>query len=207
MDNKPATTNYKTPLLIALFALIGIAAFKLLRNRTQNVNNVGETISDDATAQATKFYGLFGVKRTGSVAIATPVVFESTENQIFWLAQNIVDWKQVQSAFTQLCGGDYAILQAASTALSSSSYNKFVSYINDAVKRKRVFCGTQSANLYTVSMYNMLPTVYGYRPGDYVGRLQGEKNNYYSGDYYLVMRSDDGITYYAPKDKFILKNA
>ena len=66
-------TNIKTPLIIALFALIGVAAYKLFSNRTNDVNALTESISDDATAQATKLYGLFGVKRSGSVAIATPV--------------------------------------------------------------------------------------------------------------------------------------
>lgn len=207
MESNEKSMNMKTPLLIALLGVIGIAAYKLFSNRTNDVNALTESISDDATAQATKLYGLLGVKRSGSVAVATPVLLESTRNQIMWIAQNIVDWKQVQSAFTALCGGDYNLLQAASTALPSTYYNQFVSYINNAVKQQRVFCGSVKSELWTLALSNILPSVFKYNANQYVGRLQGEKNNFYGSDYYLVIRSEDGKLYYAPKKFFVLKNA
>lgn len=194
-------TNIKTPLIIALFALIGVTAYKLFSNRTNDVNALTESISDDATAQATKLYGLFGVKRSGSVAVATPVLLESTRNLIMWIAQNIVDWKYVQSAFTKLCGGDYNLLQAASTALSSTYYNQFVTYVNKAVKQQRIFGGTGTSWIYSYEN-NQLKQYETIKPGVYVGRLQITQGNYYG-----FVSESDGKYYYAPKDKFVLKNA
>lgn len=200
-SNNENTMNLKTPLIIALLGFVGFAAYKLFKNQTNSVNSLTESISDDATAQATKLYGLFGVKRSGSVAVATPVLLESTRNQIMWIAQNIVDWKQVQSAFTTLCGGDYNLLQAASTALSSTYYNQFVSYVNKAVKQQRIFGGTGTSWIYSYTN-NQLKQYDTIRPGAYVGRLQVTHGNYYG-----FTSESDGKMYYAPKDKFILKNA
>lgn len=201
MESNEKSMNMKTPLLIALLGVIGIAAYKFFSNRTNDVNALTESISDDATAQATKLYGLLGVKRSGSVAVATPVLLESTLNQIMWIAQNIVDWKQVQSAFTTLCGGDYNLLQAASTALSSTYYNQFVSYVNKAVKQQRIFGGSGTSWIYSYTN-NQLKQYDTIRPGAYVGRLQVTQGNYYG-----FTSESDGKMYYAPKDKFILKNA
>ena len=201
MESNEKSMNMKTPLLIALLGVIGIAAYKLFSNRTNEVNALTESISDDATAQATKLYGLLGVKRSGSVAVATPVLLESTRNQIMWIGQNIVDWKQVQSAFTTLCGGDYNLLQAASTALSSTYYNQFVSYVNKAVKQQRIFGGSGTSWIYSYTN-NQLKQYDTIRPGAYVGRLQVTQGNYYG-----FTSESDGKMYYAPKDKFILKNA
>jgi hypothetical protein len=201
MESNEKSMNMKTPLLIALLGVIGIAAYKLFSNRTNDVNALTESISDDATAQATKLYGLLGVKRSGSVAVATPVLLESTRNQIMWIGQNIVDWKQVQSAFTTLCGGDYNLLQAASTALSSTYYNQFVSYVNKAVKQQRIFGGSGTSWIYSYTN-NQLKQYDTIRPGAYVGRLQVTQGNYYG-----FTSESDGKMYYAPKDKFILKNA
>lgn len=201
MESNEKSMNMKTPLLIALLGVIGIAAYKLFSNRTNDVNALTESISDDATAQATKLYGLLGVKRSGSVAVATPVLLESTRNQIMWIGQNIVDWKQVQSAFTTLCGGDYNLLQAASTALSSTYYNQFVSYVNKAVKQQRIFGGNGTSWIYSYTN-NQLKQYDTIRPGAYVGRLQVTQGNYYG-----FTSESDGKMYYAPKDKFILKNA
>lgn len=201
MESNEKSMNMKTPLLIALLGVIGIAAYKLFSNRTNDVNALTESISDDATAQATKLYGLLGVKRSGSVAVATPVLLESTRNQIMWIGQNIVDWKQVQSAFTTLCGGDYNLLQAASTALSSTYYNQFVSYVNKAVKQQRIFGGSGTSWIYSYTN-NQLKQYDTIRPGAYVGRLQVTQGNYYG-----FTSESDGKMYYAPKDKFLLKNA
>lgn len=199
MEDKPM--SFKTPLIIAVLSVIGIAAYKLLKNTTESVNNVTVNISNDAIAQATKLYGLFGVKRSGTVAVATPVLLESTRNQIFWIAQNIVDWAAVQAAFTQLCGGDYNLLQAASTALSSTYYNQFVSLVNKAVKQQRIFCGASQGFIYSYvnDVFKQKKTV---KPGEYVGRLQNA-----NGNYYAFFSESDGKTYYCPTSQFILKNA
>lgn len=185
-----------------LWFLIPIAAlttWKIFRNTARGANRVTEDMTD-SEAQAAKFYGLFGVKIVAGVAFATPVIKDATLKQIGWLARNINVWRDVQTAFTRLCGGNYTILQAASTALDTTNYNGFVTLINDAQKQSRIFCGDHDATtLYNADRYGGVAAE-NFEDDAFVGRCIGEDDMYY---YYISWR--DGVRYQAPKTAFILK--
>lgn len=173
--------------------------WKLFRNTARGANKITRDLSS-SEAQAAKFYGYFGITIlpvTG--ATATPVVKNSTLNLIGWLARNINDWDRVQDAFTRLCGGNYTIIQAATTALNTSEYTAFMTLIENALRQKRIFCGNAAFH----SLYNA--TRYGGIAGEnfdanaFVGRCISEDDMYYS---YISWR--DGVTYQCEKQHFIL---
>lgn len=184
-----------------LWFVIPIAAlttWKLFRNTRGRSNRLTEDLSD-SEAQAAKFYGFFGVKKAGGIAVATPVILDATKRQIGWLARNINVWRDVQNAFTVLCGNNYTILEAASTALNTSDYNGFVTLINDAQKQPRIFCGANdSATLYNAGRYGGFAAE-NFKANAFVGRCIDQDDGYY---YYISWR--DGVKYQAPKDRFII---
>ena len=168
---------------------------------TNDSNKQSEKLTDIATAQAAKFYNLFGVIRQGGFSVATPVVLNSTKNKIAWLAANIYDWSATQKAFTKLCGGNYTLLDAAKTALiNSTNYNSFVDYISRAQKQKRIFCGA----IPYYSEVNL--TKYGgsvfknFAANQYVGRCQNTDDGYY-----LYYDSESGQLAGCDSNKFVLK--
>lgn len=179
--------------------IAGFTTWKLFRNTARGSNRLTEDMTD-SEAQAAKFFGYFGVVVTGIVVTATPVIKDSTKRLIGWLARNINDWAVVQRAFTKMCGGNYTILQAASTALDTANYTGFVTLINNALKQKRIFCGSIAYH----SLYNA--DRYGGNAGEnfaanaFVGRCIREDDKYY---YYVSWQ--DGYTYQCNKDYFILK--
>ena len=185
-----------------LWFVVPIAAlttWKIFRNTARGANRVTEDMTD-SEAQAAKFYGLFGVKIVAGVAFATPVIIDATLKQIGWLARNINDWAVVQRAFTTLCGGNYTILQAASTALNTTNYNGFVTLISQAQKQPRIFCGGNDATtLYNANQYGGVAAE-NFKANTFVGRCTAQDDMYY---YYVSWQ--DGCTYQAPKDSFILK--
>lgn len=173
--------------------------WKLFRNTANRANNVTRDLSS-SEAQAAKFYGYFGVTIlpvTG--ATATPVIKDSTLRLIGWLARNINDWNIVQRAFTQLCGGNYTIIQAATTALNTSEYTAFMTLIEKALRQKRIFCGNSAYH----SLYNA--NRYGGELGEnfdanaFVGRCIEEDDMYY---HYISWR--DGVKYQCPKEYFVI---
>lgn len=180
--------------------IAGLTTWKIFRNTANQANHVTENMTD-SEAQAVKFFGYFGIIVSGIIVTATPVVKDSTKRLIGWLARNINDWSVVQRAFTRMCGGNYTIFQAASTALDTTNYNGFVTLINNALTQKRIFCGSIAYH----SLYNA--NNYGgqlgenFAPNTFVGRCTGEDNKYY---YYVSWQ--DGCTYQCEKDYFLLKN-
>lgn len=175
----------------------GLLLWKLFRNTARGANKVTRDLSS-SEAQSAKFYGYFGVTIlpvTG--ATATPVIKTSTLNLIGWLARNVNDWNTVQTAFTKLCGGNYTIIQAATTALNTSEYTGFVTLLENALRQKRIFCGNNAYH----SLYHA--TQYGGSVGEnfdanaFVGRCIGEDEMYYR---YISWR--DGVTYQCEKQYF-----
>lgn len=186
--------------LVAGGLLVWWGARWIGRRATNEANNETNNLQDDSTAQAAKFYELFGVIRQGGIAVATPVLLTSTKNKIAYLAKNICDWKKIQSAFTKLCGGNYTILEAAGTALSSTDYNGFLNLIADAQKKKRIYCGSSASySMRNINSYGGI-VFRNFEPGQFVGRLQKE-----SDQYYFYIDSDDGTEAGCDKTKFVLK--
>lgn len=174
---------------------VGSLLWYFLRNRTNSANEATE-IMNNSKAQAATFFDLFGVVREGAIAVATPVVLTSTKNKIAWLAMNIDDWRIIQETFSALCGGGYTILQAASTALNADNNATFLAYVEDAQKKKRIFCKEVAS--YSVRFSNNIEIVGENFDADaFVGRCQAEDSEYY---YYLSLR--DGLTYACSKDFF-----
>lgn len=178
--------------------IAGLTTWKLFRNTARGANRTTEDMTD-STAQAAKFYGYFGVKiMPVAGAVATPVVLDATKKQIGWLARNINVWRDVQSAFTALCGGNYTIIQAATTALTTTDFNGFMSLINDALQQRRIFCGASDAvTLYNANRYGG-SAAENFSANAFVGRCVREDDYYY---YYYSWR--DGVLYQAPKARFI----
>lgn len=199
---KNSGPSFKTVAIITLLGVAGVVLYKFLKNRTQQANLTSANLDDLSVAQAAKFFGLFGVVRAGGVAVATPIIKDSTQQLTMLLAQNIAIWPSVQAAFTDLCGGSYTVLQAAKRALSTSAYTQFVDYINVALTQKMMF--TQNypgldiyAYLNEVS-YNTYKITF--EANRYVGRCQGE-----IGNYYRFISQEDGGTYYIEKKFVVLK--
>ena len=105
--------------------ILAVGAWKILRNTAKAANRLTEDLTD-SEAQAVKFYGYFGIVKFGGVASATPILKTSTLQLVGWLARNVNDWPVVQDSFTTLCGNNYTIFQAASTAMDTTNYNAFV---------------------------------------------------------------------------------
>lgn len=183
-----------------LWFVVPIAAlttWKIFRNTANAANRTTEDL-DSSTAQAVKFFEYFGVVVTNLMVTATPVLLTSTKNLIGWLAMNIDDWQKVQRAFTQLCGGNYTIFQAASTALNSTDYSGFTNLIEKAQTQKRIFCTEDSFSMRNVNQYGGVLAV-NYNKGDFVGRCQREDDTYYYYTYYAT-----GETLAVEKNKFKL---
>lgn len=200
--NKNRSMDKNTGVPWWAFFVVPIAAlttYKIFRNTARGANRTTEDMTD-STAQAAKFYGYFGVKITPlNGAVATPVVLDATKKQIGWLARNINVWRDIQSAFTAMCGGNYTIIQAASTALNTTDFNGFITLINEAQGRSRIFCGaSDAATLYGADRYGGTAAE-NFSANAYVGRCVSEDSYYY---YYYSWR--DGVMYQAPKDRFIL---
>lgn len=176
-----------------------LTTWRLFRNTARRANRLTEDLTD-SEAQAAKFFGYFGVKIIAGIATATPVVFDNTKHLIAWLARNINNWATVQTAFTRLCGGNYTILQAASTALNTADYTAFVTLLNNAMMQPRIFCGANpAATLWNANRYGG-NAAENFAPNAFVGRCIDEDDMYY---YYVSWL--DGVTYQAPKESFILK--
>lgn len=176
-----------------------LTTWKLFRNTARGANRVTENMSD-SEAQAAKFFAYFGVKIIAGVAASTPVLFDNTKRLIGWLARNINDWAVVQSAFTRLCGGNYTIIQAASNSLNTADFTGFITLITEAQRLPRIFCGASPAvTLWNANRYGG-EAAEQFAPNAYVGRCTNEDDNYY---YYISWL--DGVTYQAPKDKFIIR--
>jgi len=191
----------KTILKIVAGGVLLYFGLRLLgRRATNQANNETNNLQDDSTAQAAKFYELFGVIRQGGIAVATPVIRAETKNKIAYLAKNICDWKKIQSAFTNLCGGNYTILEAAGTALNSTDYQGFLNLIADAQKKKRVYCGSKAS--YSERNINSYGGIVfkNFEPGQYVGRLQAETDKYY-----IYIDADTGTECGCDKQNFVLK--
>ena len=203
MENKSITKKtigIKGILIAFGLGVAGIFLWRLLKNHTQQANLASSNIDDLSTAQAAKFFGLFGVYREGGFVTATWIVKDTTQAAVMLLTQNIADWVKVQTAFTEMCSGNYTVLQAAKTALSAAAYSKFVDYISQALKQKMMFAN----NYPNIKAYlnNVSTNAYSIEidPNTYIGRCQGE-----IGNYYKFISQDDGGTYYVEKKYCILK--
>lgn len=197
MDKK---VKIGVPIIATFLGVAGFLFYRLFRNTTGSANNVTANISEESVRQATLFYGYFGIVKlqNGTFAISTPTFLESTLQKIAWLIVNIVDVADVQRQFSALCGGYYTLLQAAKTALSTSNYTIFVNYMNNAAKQKRIFCKDMAATTAISVSGNVEIAGESFAANQYVGRLQGENDNYYS---YISM--NNGKTYFARKTSFI----
>lgn len=185
-----------------LWFVIPIAAlttWKIFRNSAKNRNKATADMSI-SEAQAAKFYGFFGVTIAGPVVTATPIVLDSTLRQVGWLARNIYNWDDCQTAFRKMCGGNYTIIQAATMAMSAAEYSGFINVLQAAQTQKRIFCGTADATtLYQANRYGGYAGE-GFKANEYVGRCTKQDEMYY---YYVSWR--DGVTYQAPKTQFVIK--
>lgn len=184
--------------LLAL-PFVGVLLWKLFRNTANIANRETDTLNE-STAQATKFYSYFGIVNVGGFAVATPVVLTSTKNNIALLVQNIDDWSVVQQVFTKLCGGNYTVLKAASSALNTSDYNGFTNLLQKALTQKRIYCKRDSHSLKNVNQYGGTAAE-NFESGNFVGRCQSEDEYYY---YYISQK--DGNTYACDKDYFFTIN-
>ena len=154
-----------------------ILTYRLFRNIANGANDTTKSL-DNSKNQALKFLDYFGVVVTSLTAFATPVTLESTKNKIALLAMNIDNWDVVQKTFTKLCGGNYTIFQAASTALNSQNYSTFTDYITIALSQQRIFCKNDSYSERNISRYGGVQCA-NYSAGDFVGRCTNEDDNYY----------------------------
>lgn len=175
----------------------GVLAWRLFRNTANQANRVTDEL-DATNAQAVKLYGFFGITKVGGFAVATPIILDSTLAQVGWLIRNVCDWPQLQRTFTQMCGGNYTVLQAASTALSSSEYAGFTRLLETALTQKRIFANADYHTLYNANRYGG-SVGENYREGQFVGRCVAEDDLYYK---YLSQK--DGVYYYAEKEYFSL---
>lgn len=193
-DNKRISIPWWTWFVVPGSALL---LWKLFRNTARGANRVTEDMTD-SEAQSAKFFGYFGVTIAFGVATATPIIKDSTLKLVGWLARNVNDWAEIQRAFTRLCGGNYTILQAASTALDTTNYNGFVTLVNNALTEKRIFCGSHdSSSLYHADQYGGIAGE-NFKANAFVGRCISEDDYYYN---YISWQ--DGFTYQAPKTSFI----
>lgn len=184
--------------LIGLAVVVGgVAALRFFRNTTDDANRETNSLTSSKT-QATKLFGFFGVVKVGAVATATPILKDSTKQQLSWLTANIDDWSVVQSSFTTLCGGNYTVIQAAKTALPTADYNAWVNLLNLALSRKRIFCVKQTQSFFQYSR-DIETAGESFKPGDFVGRLIKEDSKFY---YY--MSQNDGKEYHCQKEFFKL---
>lgn len=187
----------KNALIILGLTVGGFAALRLFRNTTNEANRETNYF-DDSKKQATKLFGIFGIVKVGAVATATPIIKDSTKQQLAWITANICDWSVVQSSFTTLCGGNYTVIQAAKTALPTSDYNAWVNVLNLALSRKRIFCVKQTQSFFQYSR-DIETAGESFKPGDFVGRLIKEDSKFY---YY--MSQNNGKEYHCQKDFFKL---
>lgn len=173
-------TSWIVPVgIVALLSVIGFGIVKFInRNRTADANLASNDIDELSTAQAAKFFGLFGIERIGGLARATWVLKSDTLAKILSLAANIGNWSKVQQAFTALCGGSYTILQAASDALSASNYSTFVDTINKAVSLPMMYAAKGNAVAFSDVNNRSNAEHIEYSKGDYIGRCQETIGNY-----------------------------
>lgn len=184
----------------AALTIGGIMLWRLFRNPTANINQ--STVNfDHSKQQAANLFAWFGVVRVNGVAVATPTFKENTLKKIALLAVNIDNWQVVQETFTSLCGGNYTVLEAAKTALSVNNYGVFTSYIENALKKKRIVCNVPNGiTLKNANEYGGVAAEQ-FVKDDFVGRCQKQDDNYY---WYISEK--DGNTYAAPKNEFKLIN-
>lgn len=175
----------------------GILGYRLLRNTTNLANRTTNTL-DNSKTQAAKFYALFGITKVGGVPIATPILRQETWNNLIRLSMNVDDWRVIQSTFTDMCGGNYAIFQAATNSLNTTEYGIWADTINAALSKKRIFCVTPHASLLNADRYGGIAAE-NFNAGDFVGRCQSEDDLYY---YYVSIL--DGVTYACDKKFFEL---
>lgn len=154
-----------------------LLTYKLFRNIANSANDVTKSL-DNSKKQALLFMDYFGVVVTNLTAFATPVTSETTKNKIALLAMNIDDWEVIQKTFTKLCGGNYTIFNAASTALNSQNYTVFSNYISTALTQKRIFCKEDSYSERNINQYGGSVCA-NYQKGDFVGRCISEDSEYY----------------------------
>ena len=184
---------------VTAVSVIGIILWRILRNPTNSINQTTEDFTN-SKAQAARFYDLFGVHRINGFATATPTFLSDTLKKIALLAVNIDDWRVIQETFTSLCGGNYTVLEAAKTALSTSNFQTFTNYIQDALKKQRIVCNSNIGHTFKdgANKYGgVLAEEFG--NGVFVGRCQRTDDYYY---YYISEK--DGNTYAAPKTEFKL---
>lgn len=183
MANIQKTRKTSWILPVGIITLLGVGVFGVIkilsRNRTEDANLASNDIDELSTAQAAKFFGLFGVERLGGFARATWVLKSETLLKILSLAANIGNWSKVQQAFTALSGGSYTILQAASDALSASNYSTFVDTINKATVLPMMYAAASNAVAYSDVNDRFNADKIEYQKGDYIGRCQEAIGNYY----------------------------
>lgn len=181
---------------ILILSGIGIAvwgAFKLFGNRANGANS--QTAELTATAeQAARFYDLFGVVRIGSLAYSTPILKSETLARVYNLAREIEDWPELQRKFTNLCGGNYTILEAAKTSLNTSEYSQFMDIVSATNKGKRIYAKA------AMKISGLLPTVpaFNFNANEYIGRVLKDSGT-------QVSFWKDGAQYLVKKDSVILK--
>lgn len=185
--------------ILSVLTIGGVLLWRFLRNPTSNINQSTVNFTH-SKQQAANLYAWFGVTRVNGVAFVPGItVLQKTLNLIAWLAANIDDWQVVQETFTDLCGGNYTVFEAAKSALSTNNFGVFSSLITDALKKKRIICNT--ANGITLKNANRYGGVAAeqFVKDDFVGRCQNTDDYYY---YYISEK--DGNTYAAPKKDFKL---
>lgn len=182
-----------------LVGVVGVILWRLLRNPTRGINQSTVDFTH-SKQQAANLFGWFGVVRVNGIAIATPTFKEATLKKIAYLAVNIDDWQVVQETFTQMCGGNYTVLEAAKTALSASNYGTFTAYISNALTKKRIICASEVGHTFRngADRYGGILAEQ-FVKDDFVGRCQNTDDYYY---YYISEK--DGNTYCAPKTDFKL---
>lgn len=184
---------------VATLSVVGVLLWRFLRNPTRGINQSTVDFTH-SKQQAANLYGWFGVIRVNGVAVATPTFKSETLKRIAFLAVNIDDWQVVQETFTQMCGGNYTVFEAAKTALSTANYGTFTSYIQNALTKKKIICTGGNGITFqgNADRYGGIAAEQ-FVKDDFVGRCQNQNEYYY---YYISER--DGNTYAAPKDNFKL---
>lgn len=184
---------------VATLSIVGVLLWRFLRNPTRGINQSTVDFTH-SKQQAANLYGWFGVVRVNGVAVATPTFKSETLKRIGFLAVNIDDWQVVQETFTQMCGGNYTVLEAAKTALSTTNYGTLTSYIQNALTKKRIICASEVGHTFKngADRYGGILAEQ-FVKDDFVGRCQNTDDYYY---YYISEK--DGNTYAAPKKNFKL---
>ena len=125
-----------TGLWLALAALAaGTGLFFYFKNKdkreAKRTDEASEDISNFETAQALELKGVLGASKTfGTWTTNGEIVTYSTAAhvKILNIMLAVVDWKELQKKFRELCDGEFTLTDALNKALSDNDYKKAIEY-------------------------------------------------------------------------------